>query len=98
MSKIRKGSIVWDNKTKEYTKVLTSPSKGDLPDGLSLMTGRLRDKKIFSNHVLVANNSNIFMVRPMTYNNKPCRIRRIEELIPRKEYLELKKELLIKSN
>jgi hypothetical protein len=98
MSQIRKGSIVWDNIRKEFTKVLTTPGKGEVPDGLALATGKLIGHTVFKSHVLVRNNEPIWGRYNMTYNNIPCKIRHINQLKSREEYLELQKHLSIISN
>ena len=88
MNKFRKGSIVWDTIMKEFTKVLTSPGKGELPDGLTIASGKVKDNVLFGDYVLVHNNHHDLMIHKMTYCNRPCKVRHINQLIPRKEYLE----------
>ena len=86
MSKIRKGSIVWDKLSKEKTKVLTSPTKGELPDNVFEKTG-LKYHFSMRGYVLVRKNDpeNSYSIR---YNNAPCRTRSVTlHLILYSEYL-----------
>lgn len=94
MSKIRKGSIVWDDKTRQFTKVLNSVSKGEVPDSLFLKTGKANHSALKGIALLYDNSAH----PRMTCNNAPCYMKRVDHLLTRKQYLEYKKELLIKSN
>ena len=86
MRKLRKGSIAWDKQYKEKVKLLTSPDKGELPDGLAIACGK-KYHPIMVGHILVSQEyRNPYGIR---YNNKPCRISRIGNLIPIEEYLKI---------
>lgn len=94
MSKIRKGSIVYNTRHQRFMKALTSSNHGELTDVLTLRTGKTHHPS-FKGYVLVASEEN---VERNTYKNAPCFIMRADVLIPRKEYLEIQKELEIKYN
>lgn len=93
MSKIRKGSIVWDKGNGEFTKVLNNPYKGELPDALVIKTG-VRYHKIMKGMALCKGGDS----DKMQFNNISCYLRRVVNLISRKEYLEIQNHLQIKNN
>jgi len=95
MSKIRKGSIVWDTIGKEKVKVLNNPHKGELPDGLFLNIGKKYHRKFVGTAVISQEIRNPYGPR---FNNRPCIYRSIDFLIPYKEYLEIQQHLKIKYN
>jgi len=83
MSKIRKGSIVWDIKRKEFTKVLNSITKGELPDKAVKNTGNICHRIMKNRLALCKDEESVHK-----YNNASCYMVHICNLIPRKEYLE----------
>jgi hypothetical protein len=85
MSKIRKGSIVWDMKAKEKVKVLNNPYKGELPDGLFRNTGTKCHKLFVGTACISKNEEGINNYH--TFNNQPCEFRSVHLLIPYSEYL-----------
>ena len=90
MKKIRKGSIVWDNVNNCFTKVLTSPEKNEIPDFLMKSTGNATSFA-FNDIVLVEDTTG---ESKFTCRNKPCYIRKLDQLIPKAEYLELRAKII----
>lgn len=93
MSKIRKGAIVWDKRSKEFTKVLNNPNKGEVPDYIFESIG---SKYHSIMHDIALCKGDDFQT--MKCNNVPCYLRQVTDLIPRKEYLTIQKELKTKYN
>ncbi len=86
MNNIRKGSVVWDKRRKRKTTVLNSVSKGELSDNLMEVTG-------LSTHHIVAKSKLCYCSceegeTNTTFNNKPCYMTPMYNLIPYKEYLQ----------
>lgn len=92
MSKIRKGSIVWDKVTREFTKVLNDPIKGEVPDEIFERIGK-KYHPIMKGIALCKGGS-----EKMKCNNVVCYLKRTNNLILRKEYLEIQNHLQIKYN
>jgi hypothetical protein len=88
MRKIRKGSIVWDTMLKHRTKVLTSPSKGELNDKLMLLSGHRyhKDKRQDFAFCKVMEEDSIYP-HANTVNNVPAYLVMISRLMPYDEYL-----------
>lgn len=96
MSKIRKGSIVWDTFTKKKTKVLTTPGKGELPDRIFSLTGNKYAEEFKEVILLAFLDDEPYSL--LACNNKPCYMGRVHNLIPYSEYLEIQEQLKIKYN
>ena len=74
MTKLRKGSITIDLRTGCRVKLLTSPGKGELPDGLFINIGK-PTHSTFINHVLVkeiGNGREFYTPHPYRCNNVRC--------------------------
>lgn len=81
MTKIRKGSIIWDKLNKKKGKVLNSPGKGEVPDNVCEKTGESKHR-LFKDVLIIADKEGHYR-----FNRRPCYIIKGYYIIPYSKYL-----------